>query len=160
MTTTIKLVDYNDTIQTQQLMTLLNAYAEDPMGGGAPLSEYSKANLISALKQRSYVFSFIAYIDGLPAALCNCVEGFSTFKAKPLMNIHDMAVLPEYRGQGVSQKLMLHVEGFAKERGCCKLTLEVLQGNQIAKNSYIKYGFEGYELDPELGLAEFWEKPL
>jgi hypothetical protein len=40
------------------------------------------------------------------------------------------------------------------------VTLEVLEGNQIAKNAYIKFGFAGYELDPKMGKALFWEKPL
>jgi len=55
--------------------------------------------------------------------------------------------------------MMLHeVEKIAKERGCCKLTLEVLEGNCSAKKSYEKFGFSGYELDSEVGKALFWQK--
>ena len=52
------------------------------------------------------------------------------------------------------------VEQIAIERGCCKLTLEVLEGNQAAQNSYQKFGFSAYELDPEMGRALFWDKKL
>jgi ribosomal protein S18 acetylase RimI-like enzyme len=52
------------------------------------------------------------------------------------------------------------VEELALEKGCCKLTLEVLQGNTIAQNSYEKFGFANYVLDPEMGSAMFWQKAL
>ncbi|WP_267313813.1 hypothetical protein [Limnobaculum xujianqingii] len=32
--------------------------------------------------------------------------------------------------------------------------------NEIAKGSYRKFGFSGYELDPQMGKAVFWQKKL
>lgn len=160
MSITIEAVNYLLPRHQQHLIMLLNAYALDPMGGNEQLLETTKQQLCAEMAKRDNVFSFIAYVDEQPAALCNCVEGFSTFKAQPLMNIHDIAVLAEFRGLGLSHKLLQEVELFAKQRGCCKLTLEVLEGNEIAKASYQKFGFEGYELDPKLGQAMFWEKPF
>lgn len=84
-------------------------------------------------------------------ALAITFEGFSTFKCKPLINFHDVVVIPQYRGRGLSQVLIKAIEDFAVSISCCKLTLEVLEGNRVAKNAYIKAGFEGYQLDPELG---------
>ncbi len=84
----------------------------------------------------------------------------STFKCKPLINIHDVVVLNEFRRLGISQRMLSKVEEIAKEKGCCKMTLEVLEGNKAAQNSYLKYGFEGYELDPAHGKALFWKKSL
>ena len=52
------------------------------------------------------------------------------------------------------------VEEIAISKGCCKLTLEVLSGNAVAKASYEKFGFSGYELDPKVGNALFWQKSL
>ena len=52
------------------------------------------------------------------------------------------------------------VELLARDRGCCKLTLEVLEGNAVARSAYEKFGFTGYELDPAMGKAHFWEKKL
>ena len=160
MTVEIIQANYQNQSHCKDLLFLLNAYAEDPMGGNEPLSEYTQEHLISQLQSRKNVFSLLCYVDGNPAAICNCVEGFSTFKAKPLLNIHDMGVLPKYRGQGLSQKLMDEVEKIAVAKGCCKITLEVLEGNKIAQNSYLKFGFSGYELDPKHGAAMFWEKAL
>ncbi|MFQ3249193.1 MAG: ribosomal protein S18 acetylase RimI-like enzyme [Glaciecola sp.] len=156
----IEIVDYDDKRQADELLSLLNAYAKDPMGGGSELASFSKQNLIGELNKRPFIFSIICYVDGKPAGFSNCIEGFSTFKCKPLINIHDFAVNPEFRGLQLSQKMMSKIEEIAIAKGCCKITLEVLEGNLVAKNAYIKSGFKGYELDPEVGKAVFWEKPL
>lgn len=160
MNITTELVDYNNDIQTNELLGLLNEYARDPMGGGESLSVSTQANLIAELKKRPFIFSIICYVDGKPAGFSNCIESFSTFKCKPLINIHDFAVNPDFRGRQLSQILMAKIEEIAKSKACCKITLEVLEGNNVAKSAYIKAGFKGYELDPEMGKAVFWEKPL
>jgi ribosomal protein S18 acetylase RimI-like enzyme len=155
-----KLINYNNEKQANELLLLLNEYAKDPMGGGSELAEFSKSNLIEELKKRSFIFSIICYVDGKPAGFSNCIEGFSTFKCKPLINIHDFAVNSEFRGLQLSLQLMNKIEEVAISKGCCKITLEVLEGNQVAKNAYVKAGFKGYQLDPEMGKAVFWEKSL
>ncbi len=152
------LADYSNEQYGIDIMTLLQSYALDPMGGGEPLSEYASDNLINELSKRSDAISIICYVDDKPAGLVNCFEGFSTFKCKPLINIHDVIVLNEFRGLGLCQRMLEKVEAIAKERNYCKMTLEVLEGNSAAKKAYLKYGFEAYELDPANGKALFWQK--
>jgi ribosomal protein S18 acetylase RimI-like enzyme len=153
-------LNYQNVQQTQDMLFLLDNYALDPMGGSTTLSQTVKDNLATELAKLPQAFSVICYVDDKPAGLVNCFEAFSTFKCKPLINIHDVVVSVEYRGLGLSQKMLQHVETIAVQKGCCKVTLEVLEGNQIAKNAYIKFGFGGYELDPKMGKALFWDKPL
>jgi len=160
MSVEILQADYTNPQHAEDLVTLLNGYALDPMGGGQALSEYTQQNLVTALINTPNAVSVLCYVDGKPAGLINCFQGFSTFKCKPILNIHDVTVNSEFRGLGLSMKMMEKVESIAKERGVCKLTLEVLEGNVVAKNAYIKFGFAGYELDPEMGKAMFWEKVL
>lgn len=69
-------------------------------------------------------------------------------------------VLQQYRKQGISQLLLSEVEKIAKAKGACKITLEVLEKNYAAKNSYAKFGFVSYELNPKYGQAVFLEKIL
>ena len=152
--------DYKNEQHGKDLVMLLNAYALDPMGGGEALPEDVQQNLVKTIAKRSDFFTVLCYVDDKPAGIINFIEGFSTFKCKPLMNIHDCGVLTEYRGLGISQMLFVEVEKISRARGCCKLTLEVLEGNTIAKNAYTKLGFMGYELDKETGNALFWEKVL
>lgn len=156
----VEKVDYQNQAQCEQLLDLLESYALDPMGGDSPLTEHVKQNLCKALGERAFMQSFICYVDDQPAAFANCIESFSTFNCKPVFNIHDFAVKPDYRGRQLSQHLMHAIEKQALELGCCKLTLEVLEGNKVAQNAYLKSGFSAYELDPEMGQAMFWEKKL
>lgn len=153
-------VDYSDPVQGQLLVELLDAYAQDRMGGAEPLPVSTRTHLVARLNATPGAFSLIAYVDDVAAGLINCFTGFSTFKCKPLINIHDLAVLPQFRAQGVGQALLSAVEQIAREQDCCKLTLEVLQGNLPARKAYEKFGFAGYELDPEMGKAEMWQKFL
>ena len=127
---------------------------------GFPLSDFVKTNLVKELSKIPHAFSVICYVDGQAAGLINCFEAFSTFNCKPLVNVHDIVVLSKYRGLGLSQIMLAKVEEKAKENGCCKITLEVLEGNEIARKSYKKFGFDGYELDPKMGKALFWQKVI
>lgn len=156
----IKRVDYKEPTQMSDLIELLNLYACDPMGGGEPLSDTTKDRLSGALQANPCALSFIAYVDEQPAGLLNAFETVSTFAAKPLINIHDLAVSPKFRGQGIATQLLAEIERIARERDCCKLTLEVLSGNQPAQMAYRRSGFAGYELDPNAGQALFWQKKL
>lgn len=156
----IELVDYKNKNHAEDLIFILDSYAQDPMGGGTPLSEYVKSNLVEKLVALPYAFSIIAYADNKPAGLANCLDSFSTFQCKPIINIHDIIVHPKFRGNGISLLLLNKIEKIAKEKGCGKITLEVLEGNKVAQNAYKKFGFSGYELNPETGHALFWEKKL
>ncbi len=152
--------DYRNSKHAQALIAVLDSYARDDMGGGEGLSEAVKQHLPEALAARAHAFSVLAFDGETPVGLINCFEGFSTFAAKPLVNIHDVAVLPEYRGQGIGQLMMAEVERIAAERGCCKLTLEVLSENHGAQALYKKLGYGGYKLGAISGAAEFWQKKL
>ncbi|NTS76841.1 GNAT family N-acetyltransferase [Catenovulum sp. SM1970] len=154
----IRQIDLTQTNDAQALLTLLSAYACDPKGGGEDLSLDVKTRLIDELKQQDIYVGFIVWQGEEPIALANCFRGFSSFYAKPLLNIHDFAVMPGYRGQGIGQKLMAHINEYAAEQGFCKVTLEVLSNNTAAKVVYSKAGFAQYKLGDD--VAEFWQKPL
>lgn len=156
---TITRADYHDPQHGYDIVSLLDAYARDPMGGGQPLSTFTREHLIARLAQYEAI-SLLAYDGEQAVGLLNAFTGFSTFACQPLINIHDLAVLPDYRGRGISLQLLSEVEYIARERNCCKLTLEVLSNNTIAAKAYKTFGFSGYELAPEAGRAEFWEKKL
>ncbi len=152
--------DYANPLHAQALVRLLDAYAQDPAGGAQALSDYAKAHLVPSLAARPQAFSVLAFHSGVPVGLVNCLEGFSTFKCRPLVNVHDVVVLASHRGLRVGEKMLALVEQVARERGACKLTLEVLQGNHSARRLYERIGFAGYELDPAMGQAQFLQKWL
>jgi ribosomal protein S18 acetylase RimI-like enzyme len=161
MSIQILTADYENQNHARHVVQLLNRYAQDPMGGGgAGLAPPVTQKLIAEMKRRPQCFSILAYVDEQPAGLVNCIESFSSFSASSVVNIHDVFVAPSFRGQGISRLMFDRVVEMAREKDCCKLTLEVLEGNQLAQNAYRKYGFEGYELTPELGKAMFWQMKI
>jgi len=152
--------DYRDAAQAAALVDLLDTYARDPAGGGTPLDAAVREGLPAALAARPQAFSVLAFDGDKPVGLINCIEGFSTFACRPLVNVHDVVVLPSHRGQRVAQRMFAQVEQEARKRGACKLTLEVLSGNAPALRSYEREGFIGYQLDPAFGHAVFLQKKL
>lgn len=156
----IRLANYTNAVDQAALLTLLDMYARDPMGGGEPLSESVRAGLCEALHVTPGAHSWIAWVQEQPVGLLNAFIGFSTFKAKPLLNIHDLAVQPDWRGRGVGRALLNVAQERAEALGCCKLTLEVLCGNHSARRTYEAFGFENYVLNPEVGDARLMQKPL
>jgi ribosomal protein S18 acetylase RimI-like enzyme len=142
------------------VMSLLNAYALDLMGGQEALPEFTNKNLVTELGKRPSTHVVLAFVDGSPAGLLIGFEGFSTFACKPLLNIHDVVVAEKYRGRGISKKMLAYAEEIARNIDCCKLTLEVLEGNAVAQTLYRSCGYEGYALDPSMGKALFWQKKL
>ena len=151
---------YDDPAHAAALVGLLDAYARDPAGGGEPLSDFARTHLVDELAARPFIFSVLAFDGATPVGLVNAIEGFSTFACKPLVNVHDVVVAASHRGHGIAARLFAEVEAIARERGACKLTLEVLSGNHAARALYEKLGFDDYRLDPALGEARFMQKWL
>jgi ribosomal protein S18 acetylase RimI-like enzyme len=156
----IRLADYRDPDDGAALVALLDGYARDPLGGGTPLPDTVRAELPARLAAFPTALSLLAFVDGEPAGLANAVLGFSTFAARPLLNLHDLVVAAAYRGRGIGRRLLARLDDVARERGCCKLTLEVLDGNDAAQALYRRCGYAPYALDAAHGAARFWHKPL
>lgn len=152
--------DYTEPAHAVAIVALLDAYARDPAGGGQPLSDEARTRLVPELARRPHVFSVLAFDGEQPVGLVNAIEGFSTFQCRPLVNVHDVAVLASHRGRRVAEQMLALVECVARDRGACKLTLEVLEGNRPALSLYRRIGFAGYELDPAMGQARFMQKWL
>ncbi|MBY4595324.1 GNAT family N-acetyltransferase [Ottowia caeni] len=160
----VSLAAYENPTDARAIVALLDTYATEPAGGGESLTAAVKANLVSEMAVRPHLFSILAWSEEggsrRAVGLINCVEGFSTFAARPLINVHDVVVLASHRGQGVAQAMFECVEREARRRGACKLTLEVLSGNEPARRLYVKQGFAPYALDPRWGEAMMWQKKL
>jgi GNAT superfamily N-acetyltransferase len=153
-------LDLSDLAQAEIWLDLLDHYANDPMGGGEGLSDYAKLHLIGVMREVPGFHGALAWLDGEAVGLIDCFAGFSTFAAKPLLNVHDIVVRQGLRGKGIGQALLAWAEERAKQLGCCKLTLEVLSNNTRAMSSYTQAGFAPYVLDPAAGHALLMQKFL
>ena len=137
----IRTADLADPAQAHALVEILDAYAREPNGQSAPIAPEARANLAAGLRAHPAAFVLFA-CDGLrPVGAAVCFVGFSTFAGRPLVNIHDLAVLPAQRGRGIGSLLLAEIERRARELGACKVTLEVHDTNHGAKRLYAETGF-------------------
>ena len=142
------------------LVTMLDAFMRDPMEGGQPLSEQSRREVVPGLRAHPACYVLLAWRDGLPIGFSICFLGFSTFNARPLINIHDIFVDSAVRGVGIGRMLLERIEAKARELNCCRITLEVRQDNRVARGLYRKVGFDQAVDGTERIAVEFWHKTL
>jgi GNAT superfamily N-acetyltransferase len=142
------------------LVTMLDAYMRDPMEGGEPPSEQVKRDLVPGLRAHPACHVFLAYHDDVPVGFSICFLGFSTFLARPLLNIHDIFVDLSVRGHGIGAMLLQRIEARARDLNCCRITLEVREDNRVARGLYRKVGFDRVVVGADRIALEFWHKPL
>lgn len=142
------------------VVDLIDAYSRDPMGDEKPLPEDIKQRLVPGLREHPTTLIFLAYDGSQPIGIALCFRGFSSFAAKPLINIHDLNVLPTYRGKGVGRKLLEAVAAHGRKIGCCKLTLETQERNFKAQKLYKSVGFAQDVHTAEAGGSIFMKMNL
>lgn len=152
--------DLNRPDHQTAVVGLIDAYARDPMGNGKPLSDDIRNALIPGLQKHPTTLIFLAFAERQAIGIAVCFVGFSTFAARPLVNIHDLAVLPGQRGSGVGRQLLDAVEHKARAMGCCKVTLEVLENNRRAMNVYVSAGYAQATYQAAAGGAIFYAKHM
>lgn len=136
----VKEADFSLKSHSEAILRILDSYAKDPMGMDEPLDRKVRKKLISKMAEFPGTISFIAFDRDEAVGVANCFYGFSTFNAKKVLNIHDLAVLPAYRGYGAGGALLSAVEEKARRTDCCRVTLEVREDNQ-ARNLYERAGY-------------------
>lgn len=159
---TIVRANLSDPGHAAAVLALTDAYARDPMGNDAALDPAVRARLIDGLNGHPTTLVFLAYVDQAPAGIATCFRGFSTFNARPLINVHDLSVLPALRGMGIGRALLDAVEREARASGCCRITLEVREDNLRARRAYAAAGFGPASADGRTGAATYFflSKPL
>jgi ribosomal protein S18 acetylase RimI-like enzyme len=103
---------------------------------------------------------FLALDEDLPVGIATCFAGFSTFSARPVINIHDLHVAATHQRRGLGRRLLEAVEDKARALGCSKLTLEVQEHNHAALALYGRLGFRDGQYEEHAGRVLFREKRL
>jgi ribosomal protein S18 acetylase RimI-like enzyme len=147
--------DYTNSAHRNDLASLINQYMTDPMGGVVPLDKTRAEELVNGLAAHSSGFVIFAQLEGKNIGLATCFINFSTFKAKPYLNIHDVIVEKKYRGNHIGRKLLEKCISIAREKNYCKVTLEVREDNVVAKKLYKSLDFK--DCKP---IMHFWTKTL
>jgi len=152
--------DLDNPLHGDAVVAILDGYAREPAGGGRPLSEDVRRRLIPQLKARNNALILLALADQKPAGVAVCFTGFSTFAARPLLNLHDLAVLPGFRGRGIGHRLLSALNAYALKLECCKITLEVSEDNHGARALYRRFGYGDYNPCDAPVTTLFLEKRL
>jgi ribosomal protein S18 acetylase RimI-like enzyme len=147
-------------IREADLSQPVDAYAQSAAGGGQPLPPEVRARLVPALRDQAGAVVLLAVSDRTVVGIATCFFGFSTFAARPLLNVHDLAVQPEFQRRGIGRALLVAAEDRARARGCVKLTLEVLEDNLRARGLYHERGFRDFEVGGQARRTFFLCKPL
>ena len=92
----------------------------------------------------------IAYFQDLPVAFAIYFFTLSTFEGRPGLYIEDIYVRPTFRQLGIGRKLLGLLSETAREQGCCRIELSVLNWNEQAIQFYEKLGGE-----PVIGWTVF-----
>lgn len=149
------LCDFSNPMHTSALANLINQYMSDPMGNHPMHNEKEDSQLIEALKNHPTSITLFILEDNKPVGIINAFMNLSTFNIRPYIYIHDVFIMPEYRGRGLSKKLISKMIQIAKDNNCCKLALEVRHDNPAAQACYKAAGFKD-----DVPLMYYWEKLL
>lgn len=157
---TVTLADLSLESHQTATVSMMDAYARDTMGDGRPLSDYARQHLIDGLREHPTTLVFLLFEGEEAVGIATCFRGFSTFAARPLINISDFFVIPRHRGLGLGRRLLEAIESHARALGCCRLTLEVQENNQRARRIYGSFGFAQATYVAEAGGSLYLTKPL
>ena len=91
MEVTIREADFANAGDCAGIVDVLNSYASDQIGGGQPLSAGVRERLAPGLRDHPTTLVLLAFVGSRPVGVAVCFFGFSTFQARPLLNIHDLA---------------------------------------------------------------------
>lgn len=85
---------------------------------------------------------FLAYVEGKAVGFVQLYALFHYIKLEKQLLLSDLYVHPDYRGMGISVKLIDQAKAFCDEVGACGLMLETEKTNDIGNTLYPRCGFE------------------
>lgn len=85
--------------------------------------------------------ALLAEKDGKPVGMLTYLTLYSSWRGRPALLIHDLFVRQTARGQGAGKVLVTRLADIARERGCCRIDVNVLDWNEKARTFYAGLGF-------------------
>ncbi len=153
--TRFEIIDFSLLHHRIALVKLLNDYMMDEMGNKKPFDPALHGQVLSDLEKHPSYIGFLLKVEDTFVALANCFVNYSTFQGRHLLNIHDYIVSKEHRGMGYGKALLHELIIYAKEKGYCRINLEVREDNVKACALYKSLGFD--QCQPNMF---FWQKVL
>ena len=79
---------------------------------------------------------YVYYIDGKIVGYYSLV-----LLNDGVIELNNLAVLPEYRHRGIGGQLLLHAFDRARELGCGVMKIGIVEENKVLRQWYERYGF-------------------
>lgn len=139
---TFRLADFASDADLAKVVALTDEYAQLEVAIGSALTPEVRDRLPAAMRAHPGLFAILAESEsGDAIGLATCVLSWSSFRAAPLVNIHDLVVTASARNQGLGARLLEAVRIESVARGAAGVTLEVWPGNH-AERLYVRSGYE------------------
>jgi len=123
----------------------------DPTLANDPISYYNIKELIESKNAEVIV----ALIDDkiIASAYAKIVKAKSYFKHSHYAYLGFMFTEPNYRGQGINQKIIKKLNLWAKSKNLNEVRLQVYEENNSAVRAYQKVGFKKYMVTMRMEIA-------
>ena len=122
---------------------------------------WTREMYLSELENRNLSFCYLAReSQGRSIGFC------SFWRVLDELHINNLAVLPDFRRQGVASALLSFVLAEGTRLGALRATLEVRRSNAAAMQLYERYGFatagirRDYYTNPQEDALILWKEPL
>jgi GNAT superfamily N-acetyltransferase len=125
------------------LADVLRLYRDAEVDGGRAFTlDEARAKFAELRRYPSYRI-FVAVRDGVAAGTYALILLDNLNKrGTPVGVIEDVAVLPEFQGQGIGRAMMLHAREECRRAGCYKMMLSSNVAREDAHRFYDSLGFE------------------
>ncbi len=135
MARTTKRIEMNEQVKVRK-MTIEDIEPVHAIERESFSSPWTKRAFEQELTENKFAYYFIIELGENIVGYCGL---WIVFDDAQITNI---AVLPQYRGRNLGEKLLSYVMDYAKELQAEQMTLEVRVSNHIAQALYKKLGFE------------------
>lgn len=139
--------DFADEADVAAFAALMAEFAAEPVSASPHLDAAHFVRVARDLARRAGSIAIFASRPEVepPEGVLLAFEGYSSFAAAPIFNVHDVHVTPAARGRGLGTALIEAIAEVGREHGHAKLTLEVAASNAGAIRLYRRLGFRGLD---------------
>ncbi|HIJ61515.1 MAG TPA: GNAT family N-acetyltransferase [Rhodospirillaceae bacterium] len=127
-----------DSAEILRLLRLLAAYEGNPGAVTTDEQAIRRDGFGAGRRFETLLAERAGHVRGLAVLF----DAYSSWRGAPTLVIHDLFVEEAARGLGAGRALVAAAARLAAERGCCRIDLNVVEGNDGGRRFYEGLGFK------------------